>query len=198
MKINRSRVEFYLQHIRCGGHFEIDLCRYGGDITNDIAKTIANRVINPLWNARAESKVFGIQRKVRRSIDSSPRQTHEQRETNIEQDEHLLERIIEGKEPDKNFVFCVPEERIPVSEIAKNSWDPQYVANLTSVASKISLNYCREHVKRENQCCFLLYRTALGVSMSIHAQHQTLENLYTACVRSCRFTGSGLEKELRG
>lgn len=198
MNVNKNTLEFYLKHIRQGGHFEIDLHRYGSKITNKIAKSIVSELIKPIWKARVESRVFEIHRKNRRPTDALPIKKSRPDETNLEDDERLGQRILEGKQPDKNWVLCVCEEEIPIAEIAENSWDPQYVTNLASVASKLSLEYCREHVQRKSHCCFLLYRSALGTSMSIHAQSKILETLFTACVQKCQFTGKGLEKELRG
>jgi hypothetical protein len=199
MKINKERVEFYLKHIREGGHFEINLCRYGSEMTDKLSKAIISRIVKPIWDVQTESMLFGFQRKTRAAANSS-RVVLKQpsSETRLEHDERLWGRILEGKEGDKNWILCVSEKNTPLFAIAENSWDPQYVTNLTAVASKASLEFCRERVQGENQCCFLFYRSAMGVSMSIHAHNEILEKLYTTCVEQCRFTGKGLEKELRG
>jgi hypothetical protein len=198
MNINKNTLELYLKYIRQGGHFEINLCRYGSKITNKIAKSIVSGLIKPIWNARVESRLFDIQRKNRRPNDTLSIKKRRSYETDPEHDEPLWERILQGKEPDKNWVLCVCEEEIPIAEIAENSWDPQYVADLTSVASKVSLDYCREQVQNKNRCCFLIYRSALGISMSVHARTKILESFYTACAQKCHFTGRGLAKEFGG
>jgi hypothetical protein len=210
MKMNLERVEFYLGHICRGHHFEINLCRYGVELNDSIYENVLDKFVIPLVAVSDRAALFRVARMARErtSNAASARALSEKgtlmtdinlQETAIGNSCTLWRSMIKREDGDEaTLVLSVPAQGFPIKSVAGNSWDPHYLSNPGSIASREALTFCRRTARTGSHVVCLFTKSAMGLSLSFYATDELLKKLYVECVRRCQFTGKGLEKELRG
>jgi len=209
MSINMSRVAFYLSHICPAGHFEIGLCKRDSEMNEALCDSVLDRIVSPLVELCDQALLFGI---IPKRIEDLPRRPLKRpafpyvRKTNDFLELDIAKMPIDAKHrklwrytmmAEVNLLLLFREENFPLNEIASKSWDPVIVTNLKMAVAPSAMKHCRKMTSHGKYVCCLFSGDAGSFSMSIFATKQVLEKAYISCVKDCKFSGSGLKRELR-